>query len=88
MASSQWLLHAQDVNDPHAVDATIPAASHLAKFTCPDGPWYIVVYVGNPVGLFVTLPNGSISIDPTNHHTYTKTGDIGSGTAGAWVVNA
>ena len=49
---------------------------------------HIISYVGNPVGLFAGVPNGSMTIDGTNHHTYTKTGAIGSGKAGAWVVNS
>ena len=49
---------------------------------------HIVWYVGNPAGLFAKLPNGSMTIDSTSHHTYTKTGALGSGIAGAWVVNS
>ena len=49
---------------------------------------HIIFYVGDPVGKFLKVPNGSFSIDSTNHHTYTKTGAIGSGASGAWVVNS
>lgn len=52
------------------------------------GSPHIIWYVGNPVGMFLSVPNGSMTIDATNHHTYTKTGALGSGTAGAWVVNS
>jgi hypothetical protein len=52
------------------------------------GDVHIIWYVGNPVGLFAGVPNGSITIDGTNHHTYTKTGAAGSGKAGAWVINS
>jgi hypothetical protein len=40
------------------------------------------------VNKFHGVPNGSMTIDGTNHHTYTKTGAAGSGKDGAWVVNA
>jgi hypothetical protein len=52
------------------------------------GSPHLIWYVGNPVGLFLTTPNGSITFDSTNHHTYTKTGALGSGFAGAWVINS
>ncbi len=49
---------------------------------------HIIWYTGDPVGKFLNAPNGSLSIDATNHHTYTKTGAPGSGKSGAWVVNS
>ena len=55
--------------------------------TNSGAPVHIVWHTGNPVGLLTSVPNGSLCIDATNHHTYTKTGAPGSGNAGAWVVN-
>ena len=58
------------------------------------GSPHIIWYVGSPAlafstsGTFAGVPNGSICIDPVNHHTYTKTGALGSGFSGAWAVNS
>jgi hypothetical protein len=52
------------------------------------GSPHIIWYGGNPNGLFTQVPNGSFVIDSVNHHTYTKTGALGSGSSGAWIVNS
>jgi hypothetical protein len=49
---------------------------------------HLIWYVGSPAGLFADVPNGSMTIDSTNHHAYTKTGALGSGASGAWVINS
>ena len=87
MASQQLLTHVQSTVDP-SVQFSYEATAY--GFVIGSGlySFHIIVYAGDPVGKFLNVPNGSVTIDATNHHTYTKTGLVGSGKAGAWVVNS
>ena len=86
MASQQLLAQVQSTVDP-VVQFAYEATAYGTIFGGGEYSFHIIVYAGDPAGKFSGVPNGSMTIDATNHHTYTKTGLVGSGKAGAWVVN-
>lgn len=86
MASGNMLVHSQRIQDPQA-ELGYEAASYVIPFKSDLGEFHLIIYAGDPTNKFANAPNGSLSIDPTAHHTYTKVGAIGSGIAGAWAVN-
>ena len=87
MASQQLLTQVQSTVDP-TVQFNYESTAYGTIFGSGLYSFHIICYVGNPVGLFAGVPNGSMTVDGTNHHTYTKTGAVGSGKSGAWVVNS
>jgi hypothetical protein len=88
MASGNRLVESQQIIDYQATFG-YPAGAFVVSAPKSDlGEYHQIVYVGSPVGIFANAPNGSSCEDPTNHHRYTKTGAIGSGIGGAWVVNS